>query len=164
MRSPRPDRPALVKGSARRSPAGRGPRSCVSAGRLRARWRGLVFHAARRRRRRPPPMPTRLPTSILSDLLRQSPPHARSFRASHFRKFWLRSATMRPGPGLAASPPVRYILVVARKKDSLFARPLWTTSPLLSGGAVGAGRSPVGYGYSHRTRSFLPTSIRKLHH
>jgi hypothetical protein len=36
------------------------------------------WRAARQSRRRPPPAPTRPPTSALSDLLRRSPPHARS--------------------------------------------------------------------------------------
>jgi hypothetical protein len=32
----------------------------------------------------------------------------------HFRRFWLRPAILRHDPGLAASPPVRYTLRVAR--------------------------------------------------
>ena len=30
----------------------------------------------------------------------------------HFRDFWLQSAIVRYDPGLAASPPVRYMLMV----------------------------------------------------
>jgi hypothetical protein len=36
-----------------------------------------------------------------------------AFRASHFRRFWLRLAIMRHDSGLAASPPVRDILRVS---------------------------------------------------
>jgi hypothetical protein len=32
------------------------------------------------------------------------------FRDSHFRKFWPRPTILRHDPGLAASPPVRYML------------------------------------------------------
>jgi hypothetical protein len=57
---------------------------------------------------------------------------------------------MRHAPGLPASPPVRYILGVARRGCSPPAGPLWTDEPLRSGGpprtggTVGPGRSPVG--------------------
>ena len=69
---------SLARGTDRRFHADRGPRWCVSADRLRASRRGPGWRAARQWRRRPPPTPTRPPTSALSDLLRRSPPHARS--------------------------------------------------------------------------------------
>jgi hypothetical protein len=69
----------------RRFRADRGPRSCVSAAPLRASRRGPGSRAARLWRRRRRPMPTRPPTSVPSDLLRRSPPHARSSRSSHSR-------------------------------------------------------------------------------
>jgi hypothetical protein len=77
---------------------------------------------------------------------------------------------MRHGPGLAASPPVRYILVVARERDSPFARPLWTDKPFAKrrrdayGVTVGAGRSRVRLRIQPPNEEFLPTSIRKLSH
>ena len=37
-----------------------------------------------------------------------------ALRDSHFRRFWPRSAILQHAPGLAASPPVRYILKVER--------------------------------------------------
>ena len=78
-RTPRPGPPVPPRGTDRRFRAGRGPRWCVSAGRLRASRRGPGWRAARRWRRRPPPTPARPPASALSGLLRRSPPHARRF-------------------------------------------------------------------------------------
>ena len=77
-RTPRPEPPAPPRGTDRRFRADRGPRWCVSADRLRASRRGPGWRAARRWQRRRPPTPTRPPTSAPSDLLRRSPPHARS--------------------------------------------------------------------------------------
>ena len=42
---------------------------------------------------------------------------------SHFRRFWLRPAILRHHPGLAASPPVRYMLKVAGDKPRVFFEP-----------------------------------------
>ncbi len=72
----------LARGTDRRFRADREPRWCVSADRPRASRRGPGWRAARQWRRRRPPTPTRPPTSALSDLLRRSPPHARSLFGS----------------------------------------------------------------------------------
>jgi hypothetical protein len=54
-----------------------------------------------------------------------------AFRASHFRRFWLRLAIMRHDSGLAASPPVRDILRVSGAGILLsLLRPLWTDNLL----------------------------------
>ena len=118
----RPEPPVPPTGTDRRFHADREPRSCVSADRLRASRRGPGWRAARQSRRRRPPTPTRPPTSALSDLLRRSPPHARSSphrfvlappvrpqQHTHFAPpisvgSGLRPAIMRHDPGLAASP------------------------------------------------------------
>ena len=99
----------LRRGTDRRFHADRGPRWCASADRLRASRRGPGWRAARRWQRRRPPTPTRPPASAPSDLLRRSPPHARSSPPRHSisARFWLRPAILRHDPGLAASPPVR---------------------------------------------------------
>ena len=48
----------------------------------------------------------------------------------HFRRLWPRPAIMRHDPGLAASPPVRYILKVEGSAyPPFFNGPLWTGNP-----------------------------------
>ena len=70
-------RPPLGRRTDRRSRAGRGPRSCASAGLPRATRRAPVPGAARRRRHRLPPVPTRPPASARSGRLRRRRPGAR---------------------------------------------------------------------------------------
>ena len=69
---------SLARGTDRRFHADREPRWCASAVRLRASRRDPDWLAARQSRRQLSPTSTRPPTSARSDLLRQSPPHARS--------------------------------------------------------------------------------------
>src|SRR5438034_2154136 len=70
--------PAPATGTDQRFHADREPRWCVSADRPRASRRGPGWRAARQWPRPRPPTPARRPASAQSDLLRRSPPHARS--------------------------------------------------------------------------------------
>ena len=66
------------RGTDRRCPADRAPRSCARAGRRRASRRVPGWRAARQWQHRRPPAPTRPPASVPSVLRRRSPPHVRS--------------------------------------------------------------------------------------
>src|SRR5207248_10597245 len=79
----------------RRFRADREPRSCVSAGRLRAIRRAPGWRAARRWQRRCRRAPARRPTSALSDLLRRSPPHGWSL--AHLGRASAGDYAARPG-------------------------------------------------------------------
>ena len=100
---PRPALPVPRTGTDRRFRAGREPRWCVSAGRLRASRGGPGWRAARQWQRRPPPTPTRPPTSAPSGRLPLPPPRVRPYATPHPRRFWFRPEILQHDPGLAVA-------------------------------------------------------------
>src|SRR3989442_10311857 len=85
-----------------------------------------------------------------------------AIRHPHFLRFWFQPETLMHDPGLAASPPVRCMLRVARSECSpSLDGPLWANYLLAKrrraayGGTVGPEGSPVGLRMQTRNEKFF---------
>ena len=124
------DAPRTARRPTRLRPAGHPPASTASCVVLRAQARAPTGRAAPSARRHGPAAPrspaarTPAPPRRAPATAPRAPPAVRRLRATptsttthafrypHFRRFWLRPAILRHDRGLAASPPMRYMLKV----------------------------------------------------